>query len=259
MNAQKVLWGSLLITLVGSYGCNGKNESNKRSQDATSQPTETISTKKEDVSFNFSLPRHFEEEATQEEPQVEQGEITVSESGIADQFMDFFFAKYIKVSCSDESFIDFFNIKNKKLRGILEVSLVQVQYDDQQTDYYDEREEHKSEHYIEEDEDGVKYESYDYEDLLEEDEVQNVTWNYLETISVPYVCNGAATIKIENLELDTNYRVDAWLYSKHQRLKYTGSTDDFNSESGSLQLVMQKRASDVNIEVVFEKGRKPRN
>lgn len=259
MSAQKVLWSSLMITLVGTYGCDGKKETNKRTQDVEKKPSEVISTKDEDVTFSFALPRHFEEEAAQEEPQIEQGEISVSESGLSGKFMDFFLSKHIKVSCADESLIDFINIKDKRLRGILEVSLVEVQYDGEHNDYYSEAEEERDVEYVLEDEGGIKYQSYDYDELLDEDEVHSVNWNYLETISVPFVCNTAANIKITNLNSGTNYRVDARLYSKHQRLKYTGSTEEFDSESRALQLVMQKRRSNVNIEVVFENDRGPKN
>jgi hypothetical protein len=255
MNAQRVLWGTMLFALTGIYGCDGKNETNNRTQDSQVRTSEETSTKNKEVNFSFALPRHFEEESAHEE----ENELPPKhEGGLSGQFMDYFLSKYISVTCEDESFVDFANMRDKKIRGILEVSLIQVEYFQDENDYFTEEEGYDgSVHYVLE-EDGEIYQERDYEDLeSEETYVQSESWNYVESLSIPFICKSAANIKITNLASDTNYRVDARLYSKHEQLKYAGSTGDFDANAGTVQLVMQKRQPDVNIEVIFEKNKKP--
>ncbi len=263
MNAHSVLWGIFALSIT--IGCSEKHESDKRTRDSKdSTPVET-STKQDDVSFSFALPNQFEEESDAEDEKdggllggSNEGGLLGGSSG---KFMDFFLSQHIKVTCEEETLVDFINLKGKKIRGILEVSLIQIDYHDIENDYIgaydDETAEIREEHYDLDPKDyGIEHvmSSQNPEpEFADNDEVHSQTWTFIETLSIPFICNSAANIKLTNLASDTTYRVDARLYSKHERLKYAGSTDDFTSSDRSLELFMQKRRSDVRVDVVFEK------
>lgn len=266
MSTHNVLLNALVIAVIGSYGCTGQvQEFSKRSTGENSSEQGSSKNKKKDgVSFNFGLPKDFEES---EDEQVE-----ADDSSMVEEFKGIGQNKYLNVTCEDDSAIDADYFSGKKLRAILEITLEQfVTIDDaiEADTYYEKDLESKILDKEESEKDEITCKSKDEKDLCgEESEADDsdengygplgLNSNIIETIFVPFVCKSGATIQISNLESDSKYAVGAWLYSSQGRMKYSGNTEEFDASSGKIQLNMEQveKSEEVSIEVVFENKKK---
>jgi hypothetical protein len=268
MGTHNVLVKALIIAAVGSYGCAGQEkETSKRTSEAESSEQGSKQTK--GVSFNFALPKDFEDSKEEE--------ILSEESSMLEEFNYIEKNSYINVSCEDESLIDADYYLGKKLRAILEISLVHVAGENpwEKEEWMSKKDSEDLEAQIlekeEAEKDSATCKDKGKHDLLSEEneedheekeddlgEIFEFETYSIETIAVPFVCKSGATIQISNLDNDQKYVVNASLYSGHGRLKYAGSTESFDSMSGSIKLSMEevKEPKEVSIEVVFENHKK---
>ncbi len=240
MGKGNTLLGSLLISVIGSYGCAQQEQKSNRTN--RSEQDSEQDRKKENVNFNFSLPTDFLES--------DENVITVGKSTMAKKFEKNAYSDHIKVTCDDESSLEYSAIKHLKLRGILNITLTQFNNRSEGGLLSLHNDDCESADLREEKERCMEVEPDGNETVEDEDEFFE-----LDAISVPFTCNGSANIQIVNLEGTAEYVVDAALFSSHGKLKYTGSTDYFDRSTRKVELLMVQESSlgETTIQVEFEK------
>ena len=266
MGTHNVLFKALIIAAVGSYGCAGQEkETSKRTSETNTTEQETKQSK--GVSFNFALPKDFEDSKEEE--------ILSEESSMLEEFNYVEKNSYINVTCEDESLIDADYYLGKRLRAILEISLVHAAGKNswEKEEWMSEKESEDLDdqilHKEEVEKDSVTCKEKGKHDFCSEEKEIDIAGKGLseifepetytvETIAVPFVCKSGASIQISNLDDSQKYIVDASLYSGRGRLKYVGTTESFDSMSGNIKLSMEevKEPQEVSIDVVFENHKK---